>query len=278
MPCRTLSDRSRAAANFNFLPAAGAAVFAGSGIALYRGDVLELAPQLPAAEFDAVITDPPYSSGGTTAAERKADPVAKYCQSNNPLGRPSFEGDNRDQRSWTWWCTAWLGSCRRATRRGGYCLVFTDWRQLPALSDAIQAAGWTWRGVVPWDKGGGSRAPHKGYHRHQCEYVVWGTNGPCLKAVHDGPFDGCISYSVCAQRAAKDKHHITGKPTPVMERLLRCVPQGGLVLDPFAGSATTLVAALRTGRRAVGFELSDEHCHVAMRRLQEEAARVPAAA
>lgn len=265
-------DRSRAAL-FGAL-SGKTPEFSGNGVALYPGDVLELTPQLPAALFDALITDPPYSSGGTTAAERKADPIAKYCQRNDSLGRATF----RDQRSWRYWCTLWLGSCRRATRRGGYCLVFTDWRQLPALTGALQASGWTWRGVIAWDKGGGARAPHKRYHRHQCEYVVWGTNGPCQRATHYGPFDGCISYSVCAQRAARDKHHITGKPTPVMERLLRCVPPGGAVLDPFAGSGTTLVAALRTDRRARGFKLAGEHCQVTTRRLQEELQRVPAAA
>lgn len=111
--------------------------------ALYCGEIFELAPLLPAACADAVITDPPYSSGGASTCSRKRDPVEKYCHDGNALGRPTFEGDNRDQRSWTHWCTLWLLQCRRATRRGGYLVCFIDWRQYPALSDAIQAAGWT---------------------------------------------------------------------------------------------------------------------------------------
>lgn len=97
---------------------------------------------------------------------------------------------------------------------------------------------------------------------------MWATNGPCLKATHAGPFNGCISYSVCAQRARKDKLHITGKPTPVMEDLVQCVPPGGLIVDPFAGSATTGKAALMHGRRFLGFELTDHYCHVGAGRLQ----------
>jgi hypothetical protein len=53
-------------------------------------------------------------------------------------------------------------------------MCFTDWRQLPMLTDVLQAGGFVWRGVMPWDKTESSRAPHTGYFRHQCEYVVWG--------------------------------------------------------------------------------------------------------
>ena len=64
------------------------------------------------------------------------------------------------------------------------------------MTDVLQAAGFVWRGVVPLNKGRGARAPHKGYFRHQCEYVVWGTNGRCRKAEHAGPFEGCIAGRV----------------------------------------------------------------------------------
>jgi hypothetical protein len=56
-----------------------------------------------------------------------------------------------------------------------------------------------------------------------------------------------------------DKHHITGKPTAVMRQLARVCPAGGIVLDPFAGSATTSVAALLERRRFVGIELNMVH-------------------
>ena len=89
-----------------------------------------------------------------------------------------FGGDNRDQRSWLAWCAMWLDMCRVTLCEGAYAMVFTDWRQLPALTDAFQAGGLVWRGLIPWDKTEASRAPHKGYFRHQAEYVVWGSNGP----------------------------------------------------------------------------------------------------
>jgi len=232
-------------------------------ICLQRGDVLQLLPTVPPGTIDAVITDPPYCSGGMSAAERARDPVSKYCQNNNSDGRPSFGGDARDQRSFIYWCTLWLTLARQAAKESAYCVIFIDWRNLPAMTDAMQAAGWCWRGVAVWNKGRGSRAPHKGYFRHQCEYLVWGTNGPVPRPNDRGPFDGC--FDVAVKRA--DKHHITGKPTELMRRLVQIVPAGGLVLDPFAGSGTTGVAAVLEGRQFLGFEASAEYAVIAKERI-----------
>lgn len=240
--------------------------FESATVRLYQQDALRLLPALATEGFSAVITDPPYCSGGATPAERTRDPREKYCHNGNDCGRPSFGGDSRDQRSYAWWCTAWLTLAREACAPSAYCLVFSDWRQLPTVTDAVQAAGWTWRGVISWDKGRGARAPHKGFFRHQCEYITWATNGPVPKANHAGPFDGCYHQSV----RKSDKFHMTGKPTALMEQLVQIVPPGGRVLDPFSGSGTTGVACLRQGREFVGIEQSPEYCEIASSRLRDE--------
>ncbi|MBS0205690.1 MAG: site-specific DNA-methyltransferase [Planctomycetes bacterium] len=239
------------------------AYYQNDSIQLFHADAMLALQGLESESFDAVITDPPYCSGGTTAGERRRSPEDKYSQNGELHGRPSFGGDLKDQRSFTWWCMNWLGQCRSLLREGGYCLVFIDWRQLPAMTDAFQAADLTWRGVIPWDKGSASRAPHKGYFRHQCEYVVWGTRGPCKAAIHGGPFPGCIQCLI----DRKDKHHLTGKPTALMRQLVKVVPEGSKILDPFAGSGTTLLAAQLESRMAVGFERESSYCQISQRRL-----------
>ncbi len=240
--------------------------FRNESATLYQGEALPLLATMSPASIDAVIADPPYSSGGTTAGERRMDPVDKYAHNSNACGRPTFAGDAKDQRSFTWWTMQWLSLCRPLLRDGGYVLVFTDWRQLPATTDALQAADLTWRGVIAWDKGGASRAPHKGYMRHQCEYLVWGTRGPCRAATHAGPYPGC--YRIPVDR--RDKHHLTGKPTALLQELVRIIPPGGVVLDPFAGSGTTLLAAQLEGRVAIGIERESTYCEITARRLRGE--------
>jgi len=190
---------------------------------LIQGEALPALHAMADESIDAVITDPPYSSGGFSRDDKGKDPDAKYTQSSAQGRYPSFSGDSRDQRSYLAWCSLWIAECVRVLKPGGYFLAFTDWRQLPVMTDAVQAGGVFWRGIVAWDKGRGARAPHKGYFRHQCEYVIWGTKGAAIQLEHDGPFDGCIQSTV----RRDDKHHMTGKPTALMRELVRPVLPGG---------------------------------------------------
>lgn len=230
-------------------------------IRLYRADAARVLASLPTGSIDLTSTDPPYSSGGLFKGDRDRDPNAKYLTDSK---HATFSGDNRDQRSWTWWMSMWLGEARRVLRPGGYCQVFTDWRQLPSTTDALQAAGLTWRGIAAWDKGRASRAPHKGYHRHQCEFIAWGTHGRCEKATHDGPFDGCFSIPV-----ERDKQHPTAKPVELMRKLVRVVPPGSMVGDWFMGCGTTAVAAIAEGHGFIGCELEAGFFEVAVDRVRK---------
>ena len=230
---------------------------------LIHGEALQELQKLPDASVDAVICDPPYSSGGFSAYDKNKSPDEKYTTRKHKGRFPDFAGDNRDQRSYLAWCSLWMEQALRALKPGGYFLTFTDWRQLPVVSDAIQCAGIFWRGTIVWDKGANARAPHKGYFKHQCEYVLWGTKGQTKRLTHDGPFDGCIRATV----KQADKFHLTGKPTALMRELVRCVEPGGLILDPFAGSGSTGVAALMTGRRFIGIEREAAYAAIARQRL-----------
>lgn len=234
--------------------------------ALHLGEAISWLRGLPAGYADAVITDPPYSSGGLMRSDRANQTTnAKYTQSGVTRVHSNFSGDNRDQRSWITWSTIWIHEALRVVKPGGYIAMFTDWRQLPATTDAIQSGGAVWRGLAVWDKGGGARAPHKGYFRHQCEYVVWGSNGALPVATHDGPFPGVYRHQV----NPREKFHVTGKPVPLMRELSRIVPPGGLIVDPFAGSGSTGVGAVLEGRRFHGCELNPEYFEIARRRVAQ---------
>jgi site-specific DNA-methyltransferase (adenine-specific) len=64
-----------------------------------------------------------------------------------------------------------------------------------------------------------------------------------------------------------DKFHLTGKLTKMMEQLVCVVPPGGLILDPFAGSGSTGVAAIKTGRRFIGIEREAEYVEIMKERI-----------
>jgi site-specific DNA-methyltransferase (adenine-specific) len=233
---------------------------------LYLGDCLTLIPRLE--PIAALVTDPPYSSGGQFRGDRTSRTTDKYQSPQHRGLYPEFSGDNRDQRGYGYWSALWLGAVRERALPGALACVFTDWRQLPTTTDALQAGGWVWRGLVPWDKTEGAR-PQKGRYRNQAEYVVWGSNGPmadegpCAPGVYRMPVD------------VADKHHVAGKPVALLEGLLQLVPRGATVLDPFMGSGTTAVACARLGLRCIGIEIDAANYDVAVQRVRR-AARAPA--
>ena len=106
-------------------------------------------PKLPPNSVDALITDPPYCSGGTFASDRtQRDPVSKYEQTGTHRTKPTFGGDQKDQRSWIRWTADWLRDCYQSLKVGAPFAIFVDWRQLPALTDAVQMADFVWRGIA----------------------------------------------------------------------------------------------------------------------------------
>lgn len=235
---------------------------------LLCGDCLELIKNIPDGSVDMVLADPPYSSGGLFAGDRKASTRTKYCDSdyNGAARFQNFSGDNMDQRSFTEFMRMVLNKCRQKAKPESICAVFVDWRNLPALTDALQMAGWVWRGVVVWDKGNARNIP--GRFRQDCEFVVWGTNGQ--KTVDWTPgFTALPGFYSEKGVPTKQKHHQTEKPVELLEKLLAICPEGGSVLDPFMGSGSTGVACVNTGRNFIGIELDEQYFKTARRRVEE---------
>lgn len=236
---------------------------------LHRGDALQLSRQLPDESLDMLLTDPPYSSGGLHVGQRVQTTSQKYISGGAKY--QDFACDNMDQRSWSFWCHAWLSEAKRALKPGGLVVCFIDWRQLPALTDVIQAAGFILRGVAVWDKTAGKFRPRRNGFGQQAEFIVWASKGklPEREVYLPGVFQAKLGIP---------KQHLTEKPIELARQIVRLVPPGGAVGDLFAGCGTFLVAAKEAGLQWVGSEL-DEHYHqVATARLAAVVPQVQAVA
>lgn len=229
-----------------------------------QGDALIRLREIPNDEYDAVITDPPYASGGMSMGEKSRttrDKYTSYGEQGNPY--PDFSGDALAQRAWTSFMHEILVECRRVTKAGGVIALFVDWRQLPALTDAMQWAGWTWRGLAVWDKL--NSRPQPGRFRQQSEFICWGSNGQ-LPVTRNAPV--LPGVFACPNVRPQERWHQTQKPTALMRRVVRICEQGGRILDPFAGSGSTIEAALLEGFRATGIELEQHNVDIIHRRLR----------
>ena len=108
----------------------------GDGWTLLHGDTLSIVRAFKPGVFDAVITDPPYASGGAKPGEKNRTTTQKYSSMRADKALPDFDGDQKDQRSWTRWMAEWLSDVRKACKAGAVLCVFIDWRMAPCLSDA----------------------------------------------------------------------------------------------------------------------------------------------
>ena len=224
----------------------------GDGWSILHGDTLQIIRAFKLQVFDALITDPPYASGGWKPSEKNRTTNQKYSSMDPKNALPDFDGDNRDQRSWTRWMAEWLSDARKACKPGAPICLFIDWRQYPSITDALQWAGWIWRGSVVWDKM--TSRPQKGRFRQQSEYIVWGSNGSMPVNRPVGCLPGVFRYA-----NPQNRTHVTEKPLQLMRDLVKiCVP-GGRILDPFCGAGTTVLAAKLEGYEAVGVEVTDAY-------------------
>lgn len=238
---------------------------------IIEGESLDVMRAMPSGIIGALITDPPYSSGGFTRGDRTADTRTKYSQATDDKEfAHNFSGDNRDQRSFEYWCALWLSEALRITTPGAPVVQFTDWRQLASTFLSQQAGGWIVRGVFVWSKGDACR-PQMGRFRSACEYAVWGSNGPMVSG-KEAEAVGCLPGVIeCGSPPTDERLHLTQKPLQLMETVVRIAQPGSIVLDPFAGSGSTGVACLRKGRRFVGIERDAHYAAVARERLEAEA-------
>lgn len=226
------------------------------------GDCLAHMATLPDASIDAVVMDPPYCSGAKTEAERSAS-TSQGVRSNRREDVAWFTGDNMGTSGIAFLLRAVAFESVRVMRPTGSLLCFMDWRQVPNLVPAIESAGLRYQNLIVWDKG--SAAMGNGF-RATHELCAHFTNGE-FRAYNATP--GNVLRH--ARVPSDDRGHFAQKPVALLRDMISVVcPPGGTVLDPFAGSGSTLVAAASLGMSAIGFERDRGYVEIARRRVAED--------
>lgn len=230
----------------------------GKGIVIYHGDALEVLDALEGTVVDAVAMDPPYASGARTEAKKSSS--GAMLRGERWASKP-IENDQMTTPGFIWLIRHVCYAVRDLLVDGGSMLCFIDWRQWPNLIGAVETTNLRVNQMIVWDKqsyglGNGYRAQH--------ELVLHASKGtPTIHAMDTG--------NVLRHRRDDNSEHPSPKPPELLAALLRPIlPVGGLVLDPFMGAGSTLVAAKSIGRRAIGIEIEERYCEIAARRLSQE--------
>jgi site-specific DNA-methyltransferase (adenine-specific) len=243
---------------------------------------------------------------GSSPAQEKAGAIFK--KRGKPLNGWS-EADREIPKQYYDWCMTWAPEWMRVLKPGGSAIVFAGRRLSHRCVAAMEDSGFTYKDMLAWvreraahraqrlsvvfDRRGdlANRDKWEGWKignlRPTFEPILWfvkpyqiGTTIADNVLAHGiGAFneEGLLKYQrdpnnviTCGMDKGEGGLHPTQKPVRLMRALIELTTvEGQLVLDPFCGSGTTLVAAQASERSYIGFEQDSEYCRISAERLEE---------
>lgn len=232
---------------------------------IHLGDCLEILTGMETNSVDAMVTDPPYCSGGFTEAEKGRAKYQGLMSNTMSAGKFDwFEGDNMTTQGLVWLLRSVAVQASRVVKEEGSFCCFCDWRMALNLAPALESAGFRLRNLVVWDKG--SPGLGTGF-RPQHEIIIHLTKrGPEFHS----KMVGNVIRTPRTMHHKKVRLHPTEKPIDLVTKLVEVVaPEGGVIVDPFLGSGTTAVACMYRGRRYIGIEKDPKIFETAKTRIIE---------
>ncbi len=206
-----------------------------------HGDCIEVMRTMSAASIDFVLTDPPY--------------LVSYC---DRAGR-SIQNDQNDD-----WMLPAFREIYRVLKPNRFFICFYGWSRVARFMGAWHAAGFRVVGHMVFVKRYASASRFLRYQHEQAYLMAKGSPEFPANAIGD----------VIEMKYSGNKFHPTQKPVSALVPLIKSFSnEGDLVLDPFCGSGSTLVAAQVMGRTYLGIELDETYFSIARDRMQRRAAR-----
>jgi len=199
------------------------------------GDSVQVMAGFPSNSIDFVLTDPPYLVGYTDRSGR------------------SIANDKNDE-----WVRPAFREMFRVLKPDSLAVSFYGWNRVDTFMSAWKQAGFRVVGHMVFTKPYASKSAFVGY-QHECAYIL----AKGRPAVPAQPRSDVQPWEYTGNR-----HHPTEKPVSILQPLIESFTQpGAIVLDPFAGSGSTCVAAVQAGRRYIGIELLEQYHTIGQQRL-----------
>jgi site-specific DNA-methyltransferase (adenine-specific) len=241
-------------------------------IRIYQGDCLEILPLVPENSVDLIFADPPYflSNDGITCHAGRMVSVNKGAWDRSPGPDAMHEFNRR-----------WVALCQRVLKPNGTIWVSGTAHVIHSVGFAMQQLGMKLLNDITWVKPNPPPNLSCRYFTHATETLIWAAKS--AKSRHT--FNYKLMRELAGGKQMKSVwqvdppgrdekrfgKHPTQKPVALLERILLAASnEGDLVLDPFMGSGTTAVAALRVRRCVFAVELGNEFGWLAARRIFAE--------
>lgn len=242
-----------------------------AGFTLYKGNTLELLPEMNSEQFEMVFADPPYflSDDGITCQNGEMVSVNKGRWDRSEGIQANHEFNEK-----------WLSATQDLLTPNGSLWVSGTQHIIWSLGFALQTLDYKILNDIAWFKVNPPPNLSCRYFTHGTETLIWAAkshdakhtfNYERMKEMNGGKQMKNL-WEIMSPRKDEKKHgkHPTQKPIKLLNRIVLAASEpGDTILDPFCGSSTTGLAAVQNGRNYIGIDQSEEYLDLSIDRFED---------
>ena len=246
-------------------------------VQLLLGDTFELLKKMKSESIDVIFADPPYflSNNGITCRNGKMVSVNKAVWDKIDDTENRLENKHEFNRSW-------IKLCRRVLKPNGTIWISGTFHSIFSVGMALEEEGFRIINNITWQKTNPPPNLACRCFTHSTENIIWACkdnkktkyffNYNLMKEINSGKqMKDVWTGSLTKPSEKKFGKHPTQKPEYLLERILKASTEPGYtVLDPFCGSGTTGVEAVRNGCNFIGIDNVEEYLEISIRRIEKE--------
>ncbi|MEZ4789528.1 MAG: DNA methyltransferase [Flavobacteriales bacterium] len=225
-------------------------------VSIYQDDAISFLKKLPSNSVDVIVTDPAYSGMNNMLQLGEGRIVGKYADKGADQGKWFNEFEDSEENY-----AAFLIECKRVLKRStGHIYIMFDSYSLLSLGGVVRKY-LDVKNLITWDKVNMGMGH---YFRRRHEYILFATNGNKRKIETRSMPD------VWRFKRIHNSEYPTQKPVEVFQAMLHASAEPGYVVcDPFLGSASSAIAAMKCKCKFIGCDISDKSIQVAARRIEQ---------
>lgn len=240
-----------------------------SDFKLYCGDSINIMLQLND-QFDMIFADPPYflSTGNGVYIN------GKYIEFDKGEWDKVRSSDEKNKFN-----LSWLAACRSCLKDDGTIWVSGTYHNIFSVANCMETLGYNILNLIIWHKPDPPHSLTDKRFNFSAEYIIWASknkaanhyfNKELMTQLNNGePMQDVWTISAAGAWEKMYGKHPTQKPLQLLYRIIMASTlSGASILDPFAGSCTTGIAANLTGRTFVGIDQSSDFLDIGIRRKQ----------
>lgn len=229
-------------------------------------DALIELQKIPTESVDLIVTDPPYNVSTNLKIDR-----SKWGKKQRRKAIINFdygEWDRKTEDEFYQFTKEWFYECKRVLKKGGSIYIFFT-KELISWFHEWRADDIKTKNIISWIKSNPLPAFNKTNYRSAVEFIYFGQKKGEKATFNFGEQKNMKNWFEfpLVQGKVRTKHP-TQKPLGLIQKFIQVSSnENDIVLDPFLGSGTTIVACKKLNRNYIGIEINQKYCAIAQQRI-----------